>query len=297
MPYVQRAPCSQCGSKVRIFYDEFGAGNNGDPPTMYKSVRDTLSFLPKKQVCPTILLTHGFGSGSDIWKAQIPALVGAGHHVIVWDMRGHAKSSAPEHSCCYNKQHQVDDMVAVIDAAGRKDSHGNPEPVILCGHSMGGYDNLLFYFAHPAKIAALVLYGTGPGFASDKSRLKWNKTAAKMAAGYRTKGLAALRGSDKTKGHRSAVGLALSCEYVFGQHDTDPLYQSFKPHGTLTAARSLDQVDVPVSLLVGEFDKGFLGASKFMKKKIRGSVLRELTGVGHMACEKDPAQFNKVCTR
>ena len=92
------------------------------------------------------------------------------------------------------------------------------------------------------------------------------------------------------------AGLALSCRHVFAQHTTDALYrsESFQPDGPLTTARQLDSIAVPVSVVVGERDRGFKRASEFMQQKIPGAVLREVAGAGHMACEKDPEQFNKV---
>ncbi len=240
MPFVRRPACPTCGTEVEIFFEQFGA-RGCVSAAVYPSVRDTLAplLLPQPAISvagsaqPMVLLTHGFGSGSLLWQAQVPALVAQGYHVVTWDMRGHARSSSPANPACYSKQHQIDDMTAVVAAAAaaaaaeRGDSGGattssgggrgsgsgsggggggdggsssgggggggaaaaavarhQPEgpALFLVGHSMGGYDNLLYYFAHADRVGGLVLYGTGPGFASDSSRLKWNETAEKMAS-------------------------------------------------------------------------------------------------------------------
>ncbi len=84
---------------------------------------------------------------------------------------------------------------------------------------------------------------------------------------------------------------------MFAQHSDDPLFAScpaFLADGALTAARQLESVAVPVSIIVGERDKGFRGASELMKKKIPGAVLREIAGGGHLVCEQDPGLFNAV---
>ena len=35
-----------------------------------------------------VLLLHGFPDSSQLWRMQVPALVGAGYRVIVPDLRG-----------------------------------------------------------------------------------------------------------------------------------------------------------------------------------------------------------------
>ena len=44
----------------------------------------------------------------------------------------------------------------MLDASGCTDTGA-----ILCGHSMGGFDNMLFYFIFPEYVNAFVLYATG----------------------------------------------------------------------------------------------------------------------------------------
>ena len=44
---------------------------------------------------PTLLLSHGFGASAAMWAPQREAL-SANHRLILWDMRGHARSDSPE---------------------------------------------------------------------------------------------------------------------------------------------------------------------------------------------------------
>ena len=71
---------------------------------------------------------------------------------------------SPVQAAAYSKQSQVDDMRAVLDCCGVASA-------IVVGHSMGGYDNMLFYHTYPQYVRSLVLYGTGPGFGNDKGKL------------------------------------------------------------------------------------------------------------------------------
>ena len=236
---------------------------------------------------PPLLFIHGFGSGSQLWSGQIPILSHS-YRCISYDMRGHAKSESPSDLGKYSKLSQVEDMKAVLDACKLKSA-------IFVGHSMGGMDALLFYFKYPSYVRAFVLYGTGPGFGSDKGRLGWNKTADKLAAKYEAKGLDALVGSDTRKGHTDVQGLINACRGNYYQRDDDALFLELEDlGGPLAVARNLDKVAVPCAIIVGERDKGFMKASQMMEKKLKDASLDVIQGAGHMACEKNSEQFNAV---
>jgi predicted alpha/beta-fold hydrolase len=44
---------------------------------------------------PTLLLTHGYSSTSEMWQGQIEAL-SKHHQLVLWDMRGHGRSDYPD---------------------------------------------------------------------------------------------------------------------------------------------------------------------------------------------------------
>jgi len=211
--------------------------------------------------------------------------------VIRWDMRGHARSDSPDDPSLYSKQHQVDDMAAVLDAC-------KVDKAVFLGHSMGAYDNMLFYLSSPenaARMRALVVFGSGPGFAKAQARESWNRNADKISAGYAAKGLDALVGSDRDKGHTAQgarVGLSHAARNVFGQRDTDPLYARM-PDGASVAATHLHELRLPVLVIIGERDKQFRASSEMMKAKIPGAKMVLVADAGHMANEKQPQLFNE----
>ena len=247
---------------VKIYYED--AGGNGIP----------------------VIFSHGFGSGSKLWRFQVPALKEAGYRPIIWDMRAHAKSEGPDDSTKYSKMTQVNDLKAVCDTCGVKSS-------IFVGHSMGGYDMMLFNLRYPTYVAGWVLYATGPGFSKEKGRIGWNKTADKMARKYDEKGLGALVGSDKHMGHRNPKGLAHAVRGFFAQRKDDPLFMEFE-EGPLVAAKRISTFTVPTHIIVGARDKGFGKACDMMHAKIQGSKLTKIPNAGHMAAEKNPEEFNTI---
>lgn len=235
-----------------------------------------------------VFMTHGFASGSKMWDGQMA--LRSKFRIIRWDMRGHALSQSPDDETKYSKQNQVDDMAAVLDACG-------VQQAVFLGHSMGAYDNILFYLSSPEyarRMKAFIIFGSGPGFSKAKAREGWNKNADKLSAGYAEKGLDALVGSDRSKGHTAdgaRIGLAHAAKNVFGQRDSDPLYARL-PDGASVAATHLHELRLPVLIIIGERDKQFRASSEMMKAKIPSSEMVLVGDAGHMANEQQPEKFN-----
>ena len=67
---------------------------------------------------PLVLLLHGFPEFWLGWQHQIPALVAAGYRVWAPDQRGYNRSDAPPDVAAYAPDRLVDDVHALLDAAG-----------------------------------------------------------------------------------------------------------------------------------------------------------------------------------
>lgn len=237
-----------------------------------------------------LFFTHGFASSSATWDGQMA--LGSRYRLIRWDMRGHGRSDSPDDASSYSKQHQVEDMAAVLDACG-------VQQAVFVGHSMGAFDSLLFLLTSAEgsrRVKALVLIGAGPGFAKAEARQRWNQTAEKLAKGYAAKGFEALVGSDRSKGHSergAKVGLAHAAKNVFGHRDDDPLFVRC-PEGPAVVVRRLPTVSVPVLLAIGERDKQYRAGSEAILAKVPNARLVTVPGAGHMAHESQPEAFNEL---
>ena len=224
---------------------------------------------------PPVLLSHGYSASSRMWDAQVAALAKT-YQTIVWDMRGHGKSDYPKDRAAYSAALTVEDMRAILDAAGVKQA-------VIAGLSLGGYMSLAFHLKYPHMVRALMLFDTGPGFKNDQARTAWNATAEKRAQDFEAKGLAALGGSEEVRisQHRDATGLAGAARGMLAQQDDRVI-------------RSLETIAVPALVLVGADDTNFLAATDYMANKIRRSTKVVIPGAGHAANLHQPEAFNRA---
>jgi len=200
---------------VRLYYESHGAGAAGTP----------------------LLLTHGYSASSAMWKPNLRALTEK-RRVVTWDMRGHGRSDSPRDPASYSESASVADIAAILDACGIARA-------AIGGLSLGGYLSLAFHLTHPARVAALLLCDTGPGFRQVEARERWNAYAVSRAEALEQQGLAALSTSPEVgAGPHDPNGLALAARGILTQHDSRIL-------------DSLPSVRVPTLIVVGEHDTPF----------------------------------------
>lgn len=223
-----------------------------------------------------VLLSHGYGATSQMWRGQIEPLVAAGRRVIVWDMRGHGQTDSPADQSAYSEEATVSDMAAILDECGL-------ERAVIGGLSLGGYMSMAFHLVHPARTEALLLFDTGPGYKKDEARDGWNDMAERRAGQFETKGLDALGRSSEVRvsTHRSAEGLAKAARGMLAQRDARVI-------------ESLPSIAVPTLIVVGSEDKGFLAGTDYMAAKIPAARKVVIQGAGHAANIDAPEEFNRV---
>lgn len=243
MPYINR-------DGVNIYYEERGKG-------------------------PAVLLSHGYSASTRMWSGQMEALSDR-YHIIAWDMRGHDRSDSPDSPALYSHEFTVADMAAILDACGATRA-------VIGGLSLGGFMSLAFNLAHPERVAALMLFDTGPGYKKDGPRQEWNKMTGSMAKALETKGLSALGASEEVTlaQHRSAQGLAHAARGILAQSDGSVI-------------ESLPSITVPTLVLAGAKDVQFLAATDYMAAKIPGAEKVILEGAGHAANIDQPKAFNEA---
>lgn len=123
MPYLKRE------HRTRIYYEVHGSGQ-------------------------PLILTHGYSSTSAMWKGQVDAFTKAGYQLIIWDMRGHGRSTYPDDQAVYSEAHTIDDMAAILDTVC-----GEGSSAIVGGLSLGGYMSLAFHRKYPHRVETLLIIG------------------------------------------------------------------------------------------------------------------------------------------
>lgn len=98
---------------------------------------------------PTVVLVHGAGGSRLHWPAALRRLPGATVYAI--DLPGHGRSAGPG---CDSIAGYVAAVIGLLDDT-------ETARAVWVGHSMGGAIAQMAALRHPARVAGLVLIGTG----------------------------------------------------------------------------------------------------------------------------------------
>jgi pimeloyl-ACP methyl ester carboxylesterase len=100
-----------------------------------------------------IVLLHGFPQHAGAWDAVWPALVDAGHRVVVPDQRGYSPGARPPDRRGYSATELAADVVALLDDLGLASAH-------LVGHDWGGGVAWGLASAAPDRVRTLTAVST-----------------------------------------------------------------------------------------------------------------------------------------
>ena len=114
---------------------------------------------------PVLLFINSIGTTRDLWKQQVPALVGT-YRIIRYDARGHGSSSVPAGN--YTIEQLGRDALAILDAEDAARAH-------VCGISLGGLTGLWLAVKASDRVASLVVANSAARIGSLQS---WNDRIA-----------------------------------------------------------------------------------------------------------------------
>lgn len=107
-----------------------------------------------------VLLIHGTGAWSEIWRETMTALAKAGFHVVAMDLPPFGYSEKLSGASEYSTQNQAKRIIAVLDAL-------NIKSAILVGHSVGARPTVEAALEYPGRVWKLILVDPALGFQSN----------------------------------------------------------------------------------------------------------------------------------
>jgi 2-succinyl-6-hydroxy-2,4-cyclohexadiene-1-carboxylate synthase len=224
-----------------------------------------------------LVLLHGFTQTRRSWD-QIADAFGDRYETIAVDAPGHGGSAGVRLDLAGAAE-------AVAQAAG---------PATYVGYSMGGRLALHVAVARPDVVERLVLVSASPGIADPAVRAERRADDEHLADEIERDGVDAFlerwlalplfarlptdsAGLEERRAN-TAVGLASSLRLA-GTGAQRPLWDR------------LDQLTMPVLLVVGEHDAKFRATAAEMATAIAGATVEIIAGAGHVVHLEQPAAF------
>ena len=214
---------------------------------------------------PVILLHGGLGHSGN-WGYQVPALVDAGHRVVVIDSRGHGRSTRDARP--YRYELMASDVLAVMDSL-------HLDKAAMVGWSDGACVAMVLGLVAPERVAGVFFFGCNmdpsgtkpfvPTPVIDRCFSRHAKDYAQLSA---------------TPDDFDAFVAAVS-----EMMRTQPNYP----------ALDLARIRVPVAIVQSEHDEFIKPEhADYLARSIPGAQLLLLRGVSHFAPLQRPAQFNRA---
>jgi 3-oxoadipate enol-lactonase len=236
---------------------------------------------------PPVVLLHAFPLHSDMWAPQVACLA-AGRRVIVPDLKGFGRSSAPDDPSTYSMSDYVLQVVGLLGQLG-------VGRVVLGGLSMGGYVAFSLVARHSDLLAGLVLADTRAG--RDMPDVLQRRTDQQEQV--------------RRKGVEGLVETLLEGLLAPHTRETRPqlveqvrrIMASNPPAGFIGGLEAmkarpdslprLGTIEVPTLVLVGEHDGPSPPAVvRVWQERIPGSRLVVVPGAGHLSNLEAPDVFN-----
>ncbi|MGA9275809.1 alpha/beta fold hydrolase [Ilumatobacter sp.] len=196
---------------------------------------------------PAIVLLHGLGMDAHTWDA-CAALLAERFTVVAVDLPGHGESPCPDDPAAFTRDAALADLDDVLDTLDG--------PVVLVGHSLGGYLALAHAATRPEATRGIVVLNTGPGYRDAEKRAGWNERSRRNA-------------------HRFGVPERVAALNL--QEDS-------------VVMDRVAAMAVPTVVLAGGDDRpDYAGAGKYLEAKMPNARLIVLDGGGHSMHEETHA--------
>lgn len=240
---------------------------------------------------PAVLLLHGasLGSCTDVWDRTLEPLARHGLRVIAFDQPGYGLTDNPtDYTVAYRQQF----ILRFADALGLARVH-------LVGHSQAGGMALNLAFAHPDRVASVLVLGSDNVLPplSDGSAPRREATEAPASEPTLADTRALLEDNlyhhelitpeVLAQRHRMSLGKNLEAARARARAVEPPADRRAPP-----LWQRLDQVPVPLLLVYGAQDRGAAAQrAALAKERYPGLDLRLIDGARHLVQWDAPEAF------
>lgn len=229
----------------------------------------------------SLLFLHGVGGGHHAWEDQVPYFGGLGYPSHAWDQPGYGKSALVEP---YDLEQVSAALARLIESLGG-------EPVVLIGHSMGGFVAQETYARYPQLVKAMVLCFTSPAFAGGTSEFTKQFLAARIGPLDEGRTMAEIAAKlIPTMGSHSKLA-----EQIMAGVPPDTYRKAVQLLTTFDRRKALGDIKVPTLLVAGSEDK--VAPPSVMEKmasKIPGAEYVLMPDCGHLGPMDRPEAFNAI---
>lgn len=261
---------------VRLYYYAAGTRGAGDP----------------------IVLVHGFGTSSLLWRGLIP-LLPPGRRIVAADLLGYGRSDRPYNSALTAGAHA--DRLRGLLAELRIDR------ACFIGHDLGAAIAHRFSAVWPALVSRLCLVdppvgrhwaastavsaGAASILGGPLSAFSRGRIRARMISGYVNREAGARSCARYLKPFSDGPG-----GIVLARHARALRVESFSvPDPTAESARSGHRSDIPTAITSGSFDAlSPPGRARRLADSLPGATYHEIEGVGHFSPEEAPTHLSEI---
>jgi pimeloyl-ACP methyl ester carboxylesterase len=238
-----------------------------------------------------LVLAHEFSGGCKSWHRQVDVLRRR-LRLLIYNNRGYPPSTVPDDPAAYSQEHSIEDLRQLMDQLGVA------RPV-LGGFSMGGSIALNLALAHPGRVRALILAGTGTG-SIDKAQNA--RDFGPIADRFLAEGPAGV-GEDYLRGPTRIQLLRKNPEEwkkLYAEFsELSPIGMAYTLRGVQLRRPTMYELEaglrtlrVPTLVLVGEEDAPALEPSRFLARTIPHATLKVFPKTGHTLQLEEPEMFN-----
>ncbi|MGE4220668.1 MAG: alpha/beta fold hydrolase [Alphaproteobacteria bacterium] len=243
---------------------------------------------------PTLVLAYCLGGNCTMWQPQLPALTQR-CRVVLWDPRGHGRSSSPADAEAYGITRSAEDLRALLD-------HLGIARAVVGGLSMGGGIATRFAMLYPERTQGLLIVDSNTAAGRpvpDATRTAREAAIRMCAAGDMD------RMADAFIAANPVYGL-FAGDTPENRKRVRDMIRAMNPVGFAHTLRAmlrnewetadLARIAAPTCVLLGERDPAE-EAARLTQRTIPGAELAIIPGAGHLSNIDDPAAVQAAILR